>query len=45
MAGNDGIKNIFGKIGLKRFIGFDGWFGWREKAISGNSLEKDKKNN
>ena len=44
MAGNNGMKNTFGKIGSRRFIGFSGQSGRKKKTISGNGLERDGKN-
>ena len=44
MVGNDGMKNTFERIGLKKFVGFNDWFGWRKKIFGGSSLEKDEKN-
>ena len=44
MAGNDGMKSTFGRIGLRKFLGFGGQFGWRKKAINGSGLEKNEKN-
>ena len=44
MVGNDKIKNTFGKIELKRFVGFSGWSRWKEKTIGSNGLEKNGRN-
>ena len=38
------MKNIFGRIGLRRFIGFNSWFRQRERAVGGSGLEKDRRN-
>ena len=44
MAGNNGMKNTFGRIGSRKFVGFGGWFGRKKRTVSGSDLEKDGKN-
>ena len=38
------MESTFGKIKSKKFVGFNGWFGWKEKVVGSNNLEKDEKN-
>ena len=44
MVGNDGMENIFERIGLKKFVGFSGQSKQKKKTVSGSGLEKDGKN-
>ena len=38
------MKNTFERIGSKKFVGFGGWFKWKERTIGDSGLEKNKKN-
>ena len=45
MVKNNGMKSIFGRIGLKKFVGFGGGFGWGKGIVGGNNLENNGRNN
>ena len=44
MAGNDGMESTFGRIKLRKFVGFDNQSGQKKKTVGSSSLEKDEKN-
>ena len=45
MVGNNGMKNIFGRIESKKLVGFNSEFGQKEKIIGSNNLENNGRNN
>ena len=44
MVENNGMENIFKKIGSKRFVRFNGGSGQKKKTIGSNNLENDGRN-
>ena len=44
VVGNNRMESIFGRIGLKKFVGFSSKSGWKEEAVGGSGLENNEKN-
>ena len=44
MVRNDGMAQVFGRIGLRRFIGFGNGSGRRKRIVGGSGVENHGRN-